>query len=61
MPRTKQTARLSNPTGVAYRVANPLPTKANRQSNDMSDMSEKKQPVKPHISIKLNKGEHPSK
>jgi len=61
MPRTKQTARVSTPAGVAYRLANSLPTKANRQSNDMSDMSEKKQPVKPHISIKLNKGEHPAK
>ena len=61
MPRTKQTARVSTPAGVAYRLANPLPTRANRQSNDMSDMSEKKEAVKPRIKFTLRKGEHPKK
>jgi histone H3 len=61
MARTKQTARASTPAGVAYRLANPLPTRANRQSNDMSDMSRKNEPVKPRIKFKLNKGEHPEK
>jgi len=60
MPRTKQTARAST-AGKAYRVANPLPTRANRQSNDMSDMSERKEPVKPRIKFTLKKGEHPEK
>ena len=51
MARTKQTARAraSLPAGIAYRRAQPLPTKQNRQSNDMSDMSdmsEKNKPVK---------------
>ena len=59
MARTKQTARAR--AGKAYRVANPLPTKANRQSNDMSDMSEKKEAVKPRIKFTLRKGEHPEK
>ena len=61
MARTKQTARASTRAGKAYRVANPLPTKANRQSNDMSDMSEKKEAVKPRIKFTLGKGEHPEK
>ena len=66
MARTKQTARAraSLPAGIAYRRAQPLPTKQNRQSNDMSDMSdmsEKNQPVKPRIRFTLKKGEHPSK
>ncbi|KAL7456775.1 hypothetical protein ACHAWC_008243 [Mediolabrus comicus] len=60
MPRTKQTARAST-AGKAYRVANPLPTRANRQSNDMSDMSEKKEAVKPHIKFTIRTGEHPEK
>ena len=67
MARTKQTARArdraAHSAGIAYRRAQPLPTKQNRQSNDMSDMSdmsEKEQPVRPRIIIKLNK-QHPSK
>ena len=65
MARTKQTARASHPAGIAYRRAQPLPTKQNRQSNDMSDtsdISEKDQPVKTNrIHINLNPPKHPSK
>ena len=65
MARTKQTARASHPAGIAYRRAQPLPTKQNRQSNDMSDtsdISEKDQPVKTKkLSINLNPPKHPSK
>ena len=65
MARTKQTARASHPAGIAYRRAQQLPTKQNRQSNDMSDtsdISEKDQPVKTKkLSINLNPPKHPSK
>ena len=65
MARTKQTARArdraAHPAGIAYRRDQPLPTKQNRQSNDMSDMSEKKEAVKPRIKFTLRKGEHPKK
>jgi len=66
MARTKQTARASTtPAGIAYRRAQQLPTKQNRQSNDMSDtsdISEKDQPVKTKkLSINLNPPKHPSK
>ena len=60
MPRTKQTARAST-AGKANRLTNRLPTKQHRQSNDMSDMSEKKEAVKPRIKFTLGKGEHPEK
>ena len=55
MARTKQTARASPPAGVAYRLANPLPTKANRQSNDMSDMSEKNNQSNPELALNLTR------
>ena len=65
MARTKQTALASHPAGIAYRRAQQLPTKQNRQSNDMSDtsdISEKDQPVKTKkLSINLNPPKHPSK
>ena len=61
MTRTKQTARVSTPAGVAYRVANPLPTKANPQSNDMSDMSGKNKQSNPILALNLTRGNIPRK
>ena len=62
MARTKQTARASPPAGVAYRLANRLPTKPNRQSNDMSDMSEKKNnQSNPELGLHLRRGNIPLK